>query len=626
MNTPARLFAETITNLADNGVPNMYFETLFKTALTERVDRFLKYSLGDRADAPHLFEACAREGGVFYDRLAREAPGRARSSGYVAEDYDAPDEDDEDEDRLGRALREQSSAWWPDPVSGLPSGLAETCMVLLGAGFVPATCGVLKDKLGEVVRSAVRSFKTKYRFAVPMSCSALVVPDPFGVLGPNEIHVKCSRRDFVDQESVKTDQIVGDVLVTRHPCKVPSDVQKVKAVLHDQLRNYCDVIVVSTRSHMYKNVSLDRHLASLTGGGDYDGDTMEVFWDPQLVEPFQQPDPHVYANEPSEVQRALIKNTETVSAFLSRVPQDAPEEYQIFALQGYLLGALKGHSFVSTYSIWWEKSTYEKGYRHKDTVFLAYMFCAALDGLKTGVSVDPDVYKLHSKTWNGKDPLQWKSLGKDPPVRSLKRDHKRGEFVMDLLLRCVLRECHEQLRRIDEWIPADRVFFGKWGARDEDLARPWLMALKDADTLRKSGHTAKWDALQRIQAHVEEVYPKFQEKFGRSAAGSFTSLPIEERQDVLRAESRMFHSQPTELLALDDPTTIKASCMYVHAYEQGGRGRSRIPWDVAAGTLCETKAKARGSPQVFASDMGPWMELNKAFLRHTHKMARDAQK
>lgn len=71
--------------------------------------------------------------------------------------------------------------------------------------------------------------------------------DPYGVLGPGEVHVKSSKRNLPDQGGRLTDLIKGDVLVgfcvafsglrfigdadlsqvTRHPCKVPSDVQKV---------------------------------------------------------------------------------------------------------------------------------------------------------------------------------------------------------------------------------------------------------------------------------------------------------------------------------------------------------------------------------------------------------------
>ena len=37
--------------------------------------------------------------------------------------------------------------------------------------------------------------------------------------------------------------------------------------MHERLSHYNDVIVVSTASHIYKGESLERHLASLTGGG-----------------------------------------------------------------------------------------------------------------------------------------------------------------------------------------------------------------------------------------------------------------------------------------------------------------------------------------------------------------------
>lgn len=44
-------------------------------------------------------------------------------------------------------------------------------------------------------------------------------------------------------------------------------VPQVRAVEHPKLNHYVDVIVVSTKSHVFNGKSLDRHLASLTGGG-----------------------------------------------------------------------------------------------------------------------------------------------------------------------------------------------------------------------------------------------------------------------------------------------------------------------------------------------------------------------
>ena len=99
---------------------------------------------------------------------------------------------------------------------------------------------------------------------------------------------------------------------------------------------------------------------------------MQVFWDPRIVSSFREPDPEVSATEPPTVKACLVKDSTLVSAFLDAT-RSVPEEYKVFTLQEYLLGALRGDFHVSTYSTWWEKSTYTQGYSHPETVFLAYM-------------------------------------------------------------------------------------------------------------------------------------------------------------------------------------------------------------------------------------------------------------
>ncbi|KAJ8488013.1 hypothetical protein ONZ51_g3830 [Trametes cubensis] len=656
MNTPIRLSVETITNLAENGVPFSRFQSLFQVDLEGRVDPLLKYDTP--GDMIFLWHAIAREGRVINSRMAREAVGIARAAGYVMEDND--DElEDEDEDGLNgldEALKEQSSAWWEDPVSGQPSSLEETCLTLLDSGFTPKTCSVLEAKLREVARKVVTTFQSKYRFIVPMSCSAFIVPDPFGVLGPNEIHVKCSRRAFVDVEGRSTDIVIGDVLVTRHPCKVPTDVQKVKAVFHARLRHYCDVIVVSTQSHMYKGRSLDRHLASLTGGGDYDGDTMQVFWDPNIVNSFREPDPEVSATEPPTVKACLVKDSTSVSTFLDAM-RSAPEEYKVFALQEYLLGALRGDFHVSTYSTWWEKSTYTQGYSHPETVFLAYMFCAALDGLKTGVSVSPASFAEHRKRWQP-GVLAWKAQDekskdkrykgeqyKSYNVKFLKRKVS-SSFIMDILQKLVKDACDAQLGRIERQLGSGKDHPGACrrckedqvlcDSCDRDLAAPWLNARQRALQLRADGKGDMWDELVRIETHVQAMHQAAMDrkrstsfraggsgeydaggnpvKTGGKESAPFTRLPIEKRQDILREQSKRFHAEPRDLRYFDDPTTIKASCAYF--YDHRVKGWDRFPWDVATRALCEIKAKATGSSKTLSGDFYRWMAVSPVYLRH----------
>ena len=184
---PARLSTETITNFAENGVPYECFSRLFQINLEERVNALLKWDATDRnsdADAPRsdasamklLWDALAREGGVVAARMSRVDSGRARISGYVADDQEDEFDDEDGLSQLDAALHQQSSAWWEDPISGSPSSLEETCMTLIDSGFRPDTCAVLKAKLREVAKKVVKTFQTKYRFVVPMSCSAFIVP------------------------------------------------------------------------------------------------------------------------------------------------------------------------------------------------------------------------------------------------------------------------------------------------------------------------------------------------------------------------------------------------------------------------------------------------------------------
>ncbi|KAI9063519.1 hypothetical protein FKP32DRAFT_1571651 [Trametes sanguinea] len=629
MNTPVRLSVETITNLAENGVPHAAFRELFTVDLEERILPLIDFPIPEKPqDMQALWYAIARTGSVMLSRVTREAVGIARAAGYVMED----DEDElEDEDDIGlkgldKALIDSSSAWWEDPVSGLPSRLDETALTLLDSGFMPSRCPVLRAKLREFVKQTIAAFKTRYQFAVPMSCAAFIVPDPFGVLGPNEVHVKCSRRDFLDPEGRKTDLVIGDVLVTRHPCKVPSDVQKVKAVFHEKLRHYYDVIVVSTKSHMYQGRPLDRHLASLTGGaGDYDGDIMQVFWDPRIVDSFKEPDPTLFAVEPPEVQQCLVKDATTVSAFLAAIPPSAPEEYKVYTMQHYLLGALRSSSHVSLYSTWWEKSTYKQGYCHPETIFLAYMFCAVLDGLKTGVSVDPEAFARHREKWST-GALLWKSEKSDDN-RILKRpsgpSNALPPFIMDELKKHVKEACDQLLQRMEQKL--DRV-----GCKlcDADLVQPWLSAVARARTLQAAGQPNMWAELELIKRHVQEMHENVAREYSSSRAGSgsssggftskkrrafFTELSIEKRQDILREQSKKFHASPENLLYIQDPTTVKAS--YAYFYDHQVKGWSRFPWNVAARALCEIKAKALGPSKTVSGDFYMSMAVSPVYVR-----------
>ena len=106
--------------------------------------------------------------------------------------------------------------------------------------------------------------------------------------------------------------------------------------------------------------------------GDYDGDRVSIFFQPELLDGFKPSDPK-FADPPHSVEEALTKSGEPVEQFLQRCPVTLPREERIAALQDYLLGDIQGASLVGVYSTYWLTSVYTKGYDHDYTVKLAYM-------------------------------------------------------------------------------------------------------------------------------------------------------------------------------------------------------------------------------------------------------------
>ncbi|PSR72419.1 hypothetical protein PHLCEN_2v11709, partial [Hermanssonia centrifuga] len=232
MSTPARLSEETIINLTENGVHIQIFLDLLKLSLESRVDRLMTW------DGPQglfqLWREVTKEGSIVSARLAREEAGSARAKGYVYEDRYADEGYEDEDDLFAAASSEHSTAWWEDPVSGCPSGLEDTVLYLLDAGFQPDSCQVLAAKLQDVAKKSLKSCAERpmWRFETRRSADKELLKDSYR---PSLSNI-----------------ITGEVLVV--------------AVHHTALRNYVDVIVVSTKGHIVNGETLARHIASMTGG------------------------------------------------------------------------------------------------------------------------------------------------------------------------------------------------------------------------------------------------------------------------------------------------------------------------------------------------------------------------
>lgn len=200
--------------------------------------------------------------------------------------------------RLRRWLRDEisrsegtsrsSSVQWQ---AGLPLARIEKAMLLLEAGFSPKECRYLGELVHKLLGSHMIRTALKLSLRVSKSVNVLGIADPLGVLKPGEIHLGFSKY-FVDDET--SDSYLRlqdvDVLVGRHPATRSSDIQKVRAVFKVELSYLVDVVVFPSRGQY--------PLAGKLGGGDYDGDTFFVFWDPRLTQGFRNAPAPVEAPKP----------------------------------------------------------------------------------------------------------------------------------------------------------------------------------------------------------------------------------------------------------------------------------------------------------------------------------------
>ncbi|KAG6895077.1 hypothetical protein C0992_003242 [Termitomyces sp. T32_za158] len=201
-----------------------------------------------------------------------------------------------------------------------------------------------------------------------------------------------------------------------------------------------------------------------------------------------------------------------------------------------------------------------------------------------------DNYKKTTSHNSEKDNLPYTRRGK-------KSQYIKGHFIMDVLDSAGRKERNRILASMENnslFGPLDTV-------ADSHLAQPW----EDAVNAAKVGDPRVVQAMQgdllRIKDHVETVHQEYK-AYRANNGKSFTNIPIETRQDILRKLSKRFTSYPTpaDMEVHTDTALIsrlRASYAFVFDLQQNARGStswSRFPWDLAMRELCLIKANALG--------------------------------
>lgn len=208
-------------------------------------------------------------------------------------------------------------------------------MMVVDAGFDPQLSAYACHLLHRHVEQQTLGLTRDFRIPLTQSMSAFIIPDSLGVLGRNEIFVAFSSEGPTDPiTGCPLSHLSGSVLAFRSPCKLPTDVQRFTAVYRPELRHLKDCIVMSASA-----LECGQSPASFLAGGDYDGDTATIIFDPLLVEPFIQAEDSI-ANIPAgfeeeNFEKELVKGDH----FLKQLG-GSDEEAKIRNYQAFLLGAV----------------------------------------------------------------------------------------------------------------------------------------------------------------------------------------------------------------------------------------------------------------------------------------------
>ncbi|KAG8944655.1 hypothetical protein FRC04_001619 [Tulasnella sp. 424] len=602
ISTPARLSAESIQILSHNGVPTSVFLDLQRNCFEEDFSGLVDWP----EDKPlvKLAHAVAQTQNVLGSRRTRLARGMARARGLSARSWDEVEEDQEEGEPEGD---ERSTAWWPDDISGCPSCIAETCLVNLQAGFRPESLPYLKQKLWHRLDETLAGYVDKFKIKVPHALTGTLVPDPLGVLEPDEISISLS--EPMDIDGSKVTVLQGPCLILRNPAKQETDVRKVKIVNHPRLHQLKDVIVVSVKNK-------DRSLASRLGGGDYDGDKAQVILEDSLVKHFRNAATDKALEVPECVKSSYQSENGSVAGLLAEKQQSVTR----FAgrLSDILLLPL--NMYPGEYSIFHELAVYMHGMGHPEAIHLGHMFTEGLDGSKTGKSVKEETQRADAKQYKPFGRVKWKrgreykrkteySNERNNVVeRQILRDKGFGPFVMDQLRdageslhREILKRFDDRIGRDTKWRSAQTEVVRKWASacraqlkqrehdisqkeavgalrrliddvdvdsslvtRDIDPLDHWMQAISRAITwVVKKGNGSYAADLTQIYSAIVPIAKEHYVLTGKK----FTSLDIVTRQDTLRRLSFEF----AEAVPLDDLLTpmspkelalLKASCAY----------------------------------------------------------------
>jgi hypothetical protein len=440
---------------------------------------------------------------------------------------------------------------------------AEYIIRLSEAGFKPQSFRPLRRRLRKFLEYLLERHVEELHIQVPLSSYAYCIADPYGILQPDEVHFGLST-NWRDPNNEFLDNIVTgrDVLVGRLPAHVPSDIQRRKAVWKNELRHFKDVIVFPTTS--------DIPLAHMLSGGDYDGDTPWICWDPTIVNAFRNsrlpeeefPTQHYGLTEHSVPMAQLPSTTDFLqSAF----------EFNLTM------------SSLGKCTIEHEKVSYDESIDSPNAKELACLLSHLVDGRKGGVHLSVPAWQEYRKKISPRE-------RRPPAYRDPGRKLKASNIVDYLKFEVAGSQREAILKQLNDNFPEDEGL----DERDEDLIRPWQEARTAAGQCGTDVRDLN-SALAQTEQSLKMIYDQWTSSFMNP--NETVTLPLKAREAIDRLVAfqppegshwliRLWHNRPEEWQRL------------LGSYLYQCHPNGTLPFHAFGEALCQLKASSQASRSI----------------------------
>lgn len=432
--------------------------------------------------------------------------------------------------------------------SMFPHRDAERAAMMLESGFVPCDLEFLLDLFKKIIKNDYFDRLDALRVTVGSSTYAYCLADPYGVLEPGEVHLGFSRAWEGTFNGTELDNI--DVLVSRCPAHLPTDIQKQKAIYKRELAHIKDAIVFSTKE--------DIPLAGKLSGGDYDGDTVWVCWDSDIVNSFENtPFVHEKKQKPfyefQLVSHSRPLKGNTADQFLSR-------QFEINTIPSKLGLATSTH----------EKLCYHmKRIDGLATIELAKLLGILVDARKSGSELLDSVWADFRKTYCMRStgtPAYKEAPGVIP--------HDPSNILDYLKFNIVEQMKRQILKKLDS-------LTGKASGFDPDLTVPYNRVADRANKERAAGDPRLSEALTDLKSRVIKAKANYS-RMGQEQREGRIRIASDE-VDSIRPFTSSDHPLVTTWVNSEyEWSRIRASCVY----EVNRRG---FAWNTSGPALCAIK-------------------------------------